>query len=246
MFTSSRSLATLLTVVLAGAASAQTSVTTSDTTEQERSEFARRSSGSISFIQSRPQGAFRQNIGFGYGADAAYLIRLDDAGVWSIRANVGVLAYGSESKRTPLSESVGGRVLVDVTTTNYIVPMSIGPQLSWPTGRFRPYVNAGIGGQAFVTESHVDGSDDWAPFASTTNHSAFAALWAVGGGVYMPVYEGSTKVEVDMGMQYLSGARASYLARGSIVDLPGAQIRVTPLESTTHQVIARVGLRVRL
>ncbi len=245
MCTSSVIRAALISAVMAGAASAQTS-TNRDTIEQEHSELARRSSGSISFIQSRPQGAFKRNVGFGYGADGAYLLRLDDAGIWSLRANIGVLVYGNESKRTPLSETVGGRVQVDVTTTNYIVPMSIGPQLSWPTGRLRPYVNAGVGGQAFVTESKVEGADDWASFASTTNHSAFAALWAMGGGIYMPVYDGKRKVELDMGFQYLSGARAQYLAPGSIEDLPGAQIRVTPLESTTHQVIARVGARIRL
>lgn len=245
MCTTSVIRAAILSAVIAGSASAQAS-TNADTIEQEHSEFARRSSGSISFIQSRPQGAFKQNVGFGYGVDGAYLLRLDDAGIWSIRANVGVLAYGNESKRTPLSESVGGRIQVDVRTTNYIVPMSIGPQLSWPTGRLRPYVNAGIGGQAFITESEVEGAGDWASFASTTNHSAFAGMWAMGGGIYMPVYDGKKKVEIDLGMQYLSGARARYLAPGSIVDLPGAQIKVTPLESTTHQVIARIGARVRL
>jgi hypothetical protein len=210
------------------------------------SELARRSAGSITVIQSRPQGAFGRNVGLGYGLDGAYLLRLDDAGIWSLRVSAGIVSYGDESRRTPLSEQVGGRVLVDVKTSNYIAPMSIGPQLTWPSGSFRPYVNASVGGQAFFTESHLEGTGDRTAFASTTNHSSFAASWALGGGVYMPIYAGKTKVQLDLGMQYLNGGRTRYLAPGSITDLPGAEISVTPLESATHLVIVRVGARIGL
>jgi opacity protein-like surface antigen len=210
------------------------------------SRLAQRSSGSITFVQSRPQGAFGRNVGLGYGIDGAYLLRLDRAGVWSLRVNAGIIGYGHESRRTALSESVGGRVQIDVKTTNYIAPMSIGPQLTWPTGAVRPYVNAGVGGQAFFTESHLQGTDDRTAFASTTNHSSFAASWVAGGGVYMPVYAGKTKVQLDLGVQYLNGGRTRYLAPGSITDLPGAQISVTPLESATHLVIVRFGARIGL
>lgn len=225
---------------VAAVASAQDS-TAHDTSSPAASALARRSAASVSFIQSRPQGAFGQNVGIGYGVNGAYLFRLDDAGIWSIRADAGVVTYGNESRRTALSESVGGRVQVDVKTSNYIVPLTLGPQLTWPSGPVRPYVNAGVGGQAFFTESHVEGADGGSDFGSTTNHSAWAAAWAAGGGIYMPVYAGKRKVQLDLGMQYVSGRRARYLARGSIVDLPGAQISVTPLESTTHLLVVRLG-----
>jgi hypothetical protein len=245
MFTSTVIRATLLSVAITAAARAQ-DATTHASNEDETSELARRSSASITVVQSRPQGAFGRNVGLGYGLDGAYLLRLDDAGIWSIRANVGVVSYGNESRRTALSESVGGRVLVDVKTSNYIMPMSVGPQLTWPSGSFRPYVNAGLGGQAFFTESRVESTGDLVSFASTTNHSAFAASWVAGGGVYMPVYSGKTKVELDLGVQYVGGARARYLAAGSITDLPGAQISVKPLESATHLMIVRFGARIGL
>lgn len=215
-------------------------------TEREPSALARRSSASLTVIQSRPQGAFGRNIGLGYGLDGAYLLRLDHVGVWSFRVNAGIIGYGHESRRTPLSESVGGRVQIDVKTTNYIVPLSVGPQLTWPTGAFRPYVNAGVGGQAFFTESHLESTGDRTAFASTTNHSSFAASWVAGGGVYMPVHTGKTNVQLDIGVQYFGGARARYLAPGSITDLPDAQIAVAPLESATHLVIVRFGARVGL
>ena len=235
----------LLVAITATAAAAQDS-TTHRPADAGPSELARRSAGSFTVIQSRPQGAFSQNVGLGYGLDGAYLFRLDDAGIWSLRVSAGIVRYGDESRRTALSESVGGRVQVDVKTDNYIAPMSIGPQLTWPSGSFRPYVNAGVGGQAFFTESHLEGVSDHSDFAGTTNHSSFAASWTAGAGVYMPIYAGKTKVQLDLGMQYLNGGRTRYLAPGSITDLPGAQISITPLESATHLVIVRIGARIGL
>ena len=238
-------LTALFLAIAATTAAAQDS-TTRRTVERGPSQLARRSSGSITVVQSRPQGAFGRNIGLGYGLDGAYLLRLDDAGVWSLRLSTGIIRYGAESRRTALSEQVGGRVLVDVKTGNYIVPMSIGPQLMWPSGSVRPYVNAGVGGQAFFTESHLEGTADRAGFASTTNHSSFAPAWSVGGGVYLPIYYGKTNVQLDLGLQYLNGGSTRYLAPGSITDLPGAQIAITPLESATHLVVVRFGARIGL
>jgi hypothetical protein len=244
-FTSAIARVALFLAIAATPAAAQDS-TSHLPVDRGASELARRSAGSITFVQSRPQGTFGQNVGLGYGVDGAYLLRLDDAGIWSLRVSAGVISYGDESRRTALSESIGGRVLVDVKTNNYIAPMSIGPQVTWPSGSFRPYVNAGLGGQAFFTESRLEGTSDHTAFASTTNHSSFAASWIVGGGVYVPLYAGKTKVQLDLGVQYLNGGRTHYLAPGSIVDLPGAQISVTPLESATHLVVLRFGARVGL
>ncbi len=241
-FTSAITRVALLLAVAAAPAAAQD--TAHAAVDRGPSELARRSAGSLTFTQSRPQGAFGQNVGLGYGVDGAYLFRLDDAGIWSLRVSAGVVSYGDESRRTPLSEAVGGRVLVDVKTDNYIAPMSIGPQLTWPAGSVRPYVNAGVGGQAFFTESRIQSSDDLVSFASTTNHSSFAPSWTVGGGVYVPLYYGKMNVQLDLGAQYVNGGRTRYLSRGSIIDLPGAQISVTPLESTTHLLLVRFGARI--
>lgn len=245
LFGSSVTRAVLCLAVAATTAAAQDS-TAQQTVDRGPSALARRSAGSVTVIQSRPQGAFGQHVGLGYGLDGAYLYRLDDAGIWSLRLSVGIISYGGDSRRTPLSESVGGRVLVDVKTDNYIAPMSIGPQLTWPSGSIRPYVNAGVGGQAFFTESRLEGTDDHIAFARTTNHSSFAPSWGVGGGIYVPMYRGKTNVQLDLGVQYLNGGRTRYLTSGSIRDLPGAQISVTPLESATHLVVVRAGARIGL
>lgn len=231
--------ATAMTVLLAALHSAPSY-------GQTPTELQLRSTFGISVIQTRPQGALARNIGFGYGLNGSCLFRLDRAGLLSLRADVGVVDYGNESKRTPISETVGNRVQVNVRTTNYIVPLSVGPQLAWPTGAFRPYVNAGVGGQAFFTESDVKGTDDVTSFASTTNQSDFSASWTAGGGIYVPVVAGKTNVQLDLGVQYVGGASARYLAPGSIVDLPGGHVSISPMESATHLLVVRLGARIGL
>jgi hypothetical protein len=198
------------------------------------SEFARRSSGSFTFIQSRPLGGLSDNIGFGYGLNAAYLLRLDRPGYLSLRADAGFVDYGNESFRVPLSNTVGGRVQVKVSTNNYIIPLSIGPQLAMPTGLIRPYVNG------------VEGSDDSYDFANTTNQHDWTSTWVAGGGVYVPIYSKKMSVLIDAGIQYFGAGHARYLRPGSIQDLPNAQIRITPLESETRLALVHIGVRLGL
>jgi opacity protein-like surface antigen len=210
------------------------------------SELEKRSAFNIAFVQSRPTGAFQKNVGLGYGANVAYLFRVDKAGWLSLRADGGFAVYGNEHFHAPLSPTIGGRIQVKVNTNNNVIPLSIGPQLQVPTGRVRPYVHAGIGGQYFFTQSNVEGEDsDW-DFASTTHQSDWTSAWVAGGGVYIPVSEGKTKVALDFGVHYYNGGRAQYLKPGSIQDLPDTQIRITPLESETHMMLVRIGVRIGL
>ena len=207
------------------------------------SEFARRSAGSFSFIQSRPLGGLSDNIGFGYGLNAAYLFRLDHEGYLSLRTDAGFVDYGSESFHVPLSPTVGGRIQVEVSTNNYIVPLSIGPQLAMPTGLIRPYVNGGIAAQIFFTQSGVEGDDDSFDFANTTNQHDWTSTWVAGGGIYIPVYTNKMSVLIDAGVQYFGAGHARYLRPGSIEDLPNAQIRITPLESETRLALVHIGVK---
>lgn len=232
-------------LAIAGSTAAQSS-TSGNGAARTHSEFALRSSGSLTLIQTRPQGALGKNIGLGYGVSGAYLFRFDRAGVLSLRADIGVVAYGNDSRRTALSESVGGRVQVNVSSTNYIIPISVGPQLTLPTGIVRPYVNAGVGGQAFLTESSAENTSDGSVIATTSNQSSFAAAWTTGAGIYVPIRAGRGKVQLDIGMQYVNGAQGRYLAPGSITDLPGGQINISTLKSSTHLVVLHLGARIGL
>jgi hypothetical protein len=134
---------------------------------------------------------------------------------------------------------------VNLRTTNYIVPLSVGPQLALPSGPIRPYVNAGVGAQAFITESTVDGTDNFT-IASTTNQSDVALMWVAGGGLYVPMIPGLKRVQLDVGLKYISGGRARYLAPGGIVDLPEGAVRISPLESDTRLVMLHIGVRIGL
>ena len=236
--------AALMCLGLAAPAIAQdSSCACRDRLDRPPTELARRSSGALSFVQSRPLGGLAQNIGFGYGLKGAYLFRLDRAGALSLRADGGFLEYGDESMRVPLSSSIGGRIQVKVTTSNYIVPLSIGPQLTVPRGIIRPYVNGGMAAQIFFTESSVEGLDDYDDFASTTNQYDWTSTWVAGGGFYVPVYTKKMSVLIDLGVQYFGPGRARYLRPGSIQDLPNSQIRITSLESETRLMLVHLGVK---
>jgi hypothetical protein len=233
-------------VVIVGQASGQdtTSCQCGARAPRPPSELELRSTGGISFIQSRPIGAFARNVGFGYGASGAYFLRLDHEGFLSLRTDAGVIDYGHESKRVPLSPTIGGRIQVTVVTSNYIVPVSVGPQVAWPRGFVRPYVNAGVSAQFFFTDSRVDGSDGELDFASTTNQHDWTPAWVAGGGVLVPLAERSVKVLLDAGVQWYGGGHARYLRPGSIQDLPNSQILINPLDSDTHMALVRIGVRI--
>ena len=246
MFTNRGFQAAGLTAILATSAVAQTSNANAEGRDNAFTDFLRRSSVNIAVEQMRPQGALARNIGLGYGISGAYLLRLDSQGVLSLRADAAAMQYGNERQEVPFSETVGGRVRVNVRTTNYIAPLSVGPQLAWPSGPIRPYVNAGVGAQGFFTVSDVEGTDNFMALASTTNQSDVAMMWVAGGGIYVPVVPRLTRVQLDVGMQYVFGDRARYLAPGSIVDLPGGQVRISSLESATRLVKLHIGARIGL
>lgn len=235
-----------LGVVSSAAAQDSTSCTCTTVKISKPSEFALRSSGTITFIQSRPQGSLGQNIPRGYGVDGAYLFRLDHQGAFALRFGAGVVDYGHEAKHVPLSPTIG-RINVKIKTTNYLSQLTVGPQFTWPRGLVRPYVNAGIGAQVFFTQSNVEdlGSDNSSDL-STTNQSDWTSAWTLGTGVYVPVSHGGTPVSIDAGVQFVRGGRAQYLKPGSIQDL-GNQIQITPLESAdTHVALVRLGIRIGL
>lgn len=228
-----RSFPTLIAILAIGAhASAQDSTLS-------------RTSFTASILQSRPQGELARNIGTGYGAAATVLYSLDRAGFLSLRADVGIVQYGDEVKSTSLYGGAAGRVNLNVRTSNYIVPMSVGPQLMWPTGIVRPYINAGIGGQAYFTESHLETDQVGGVIASSTNQSDFTFAWTAGGGLYIPLPVKSKSVSFDMGVQYMNGGDARYLAQGSITDLPTGVV-ISPMQSNTHLLIVKFGARVGL
>jgi hypothetical protein len=230
-------LAATLTATPAGA---QLTYATSDSLPP----FARRASASLGVVQMRPQGDFNHNIDFGYGLNGTGLLRLDRLGIVHLRLDLGFAQYGSETKRVPLSETVGGRVLVDVVTNNSMFVGGIGPHLMIPRGPVRPYVHGAAGFAAFATSTRVEDTDNSEDsHFSTNNHDDGTFSWSMGTGVLIPVRYGRTHVDIDLGMTYYTGGEASYLRPGSIRDLPGGAIQITPMRSKTDFALWRIGVR---
>jgi hypothetical protein len=197
----------------------------------------------VSLVQTRPVGALGSNIGFGYGVAGTFVLPLDRAGVLSLRAGVGASQYGSDTDRTAFSETVGGRVEVDVRTSNIVAPADVGLELTLPAGPVRPYVNTGAALLWFFTESSVEPTSGVGTLATTVNQSDLALGWTFGGGFYVPLRSGARNVMLDIGGQFVRGGNARYLAPGSISDLPNGEISIEPMESSTHLVTLRLGVR---
>jgi hypothetical protein len=192
------------------------------------------------------QGEFRDYVDGAFGGQLHYLHRLEPSGTLGIRLDAGALIYGHESYRVPLSGTIGGRVLVDVSTSNNIAFLGVGPQLGLPDGRLRPYVNGYAGLAYLFTQSSVRGTHSGQEFASTTNFSDVTFSYGGGGGVYVPLRGGSTPVSLDLGLTYRRSGEAEYLLEGGIRDNPDGSITVAPVRSHTDLLTFQVGVSVGL
>lgn len=162
----------------------------------------------------QPKGDFALNTGNGFGLGGTALWRMDQDGFINIRADIGVVTYGSNNRRIAFPNTAG-LVQLNLNTTSSIFSMVAGPQLGGNIGRLSPYV-APLGGfSVFWTDSSIEGwnesQDGKNPFASTTNlNDAVWAYGAVGGATYR-VYNGRRPVRVDFGARYLKHDDVRYL-----------------------------------
>jgi hypothetical protein len=197
--------------------------------------------GGLNFAQ--PVGEFAEHVNGAGGGSAFVVLGLDRAGVFGLRMDGGFLIYGHERKRVPLSNTIGGRIQVDLTTDNNIALFGIGPQITAPSGPVRPYLNGTAGLAYFFTQSSVDGSSgDNTPFARTENYRDPVFAWTGGGGVYIPLSARRTPVMLEIGAKFHGNGRARYLKEGSIQDNPDATISFTPIESRTDFVSYHLGV----
>jgi hypothetical protein len=200
--------------------------------------------GGLTLLGAQPQGEFAEFIDAGFGIGAHGIMRLDERGLFGIRLDGGFVNYGSETKRVPLSSTVGGRIMVDVNTTNNIFFLGAGPQLLLPTGSVRPYVNGNVGFSVFSTSSSVEGANNTEPFATDENFSDITFAYGGGAGLYIPVYRGKSTVSLDIGARYHSNGRVEYLREGSIVDLPNGDIEINPIRSRANLITYHLGVSI--
>ncbi len=200
-----------------------------------------------SFTYGRPVGDFLHYVNQGFGFDVFGRLNLDRQGIISLKLDGGYLIYGNETMRVPLSGTIGGRILVDLTTNNSIVWMGLGPQLTLPSGFLRPYANAALGFSYFFTESNVEGSNNNnEPFASTTNYSDVAFRYGFGWGVLVPFQAGTTEWAIDLGAIYHGNGQVEYLREGGIEDRPDGSIVLHPIRSDANLLSYRLGFSISL
>jgi hypothetical protein len=198
----------------------------------------------LSALVAQPVGEFNDYVDVGFGLGGSFRVRLDPAGAVWFRVDGGFVNYGRVTQQVCLSATVGCRIVVDLETTNNIGLGEVGLQLEVPRGPVRPYVNGGIGYSYFFTESSVSGDDDFDPFASTRNFDDGSFTWGAGGGLKIPLSQGSTTFALDMGARFHNNGTVDYLTEGSIVDRPDGSIDIFPTRSAAHIVTYFVGVTI--
>ena len=199
-----------------------------------------------SFTIAQTQGEFADYVDAGLGGSLHYIHALDRDGWLALRVDGGFVIYGYERQRVPLSPTLGGRILVDLTTSNDIAWIGVGPQIGVPDGTLKPYVN-GYGGFSYLaTTSSVEGIshyDDENIF-STTNFDDWSFSYGGGAGVYIPVRRGAQPVSIDLGVRYHNNGQAEYLREGGIQDNADGTITVFPVRSDTDLLTFHIGFSI--
>jgi hypothetical protein len=200
--------------------------------------------GSLSLAQ--PTGEFNEYVNVGGGVSGFFRVAADPDGILSFRVDVSALTYGRETRQVCLSSTVGCRITVDLTTSNNIFLLGVGPELAVPVGGGRLYggLTGGLG--YFLTDSSVSGTGDQQPFAQSENYSDAGFAWNAGGGIQIPITRGRIPVALDFGVSYQGNGRREYLTRGDIIDLPGGDIELRVRESDADFALWRLGVSVGL
>ena len=195
-----------------------------------------------SFTLARPQGEFSDYVGNGFGGDLHYIHELDPDGWLSVRVDGGLAIYGYESY------SVGDDYgyLTDVSTSNNIAWIGVGPQIGVPDGRLRPYVNGYVGYSLLWTSTtfrdRYDYYDEYDE--SVTDHDDWSTSYGAGAGLYIPVRRGASPVSVDLGVRYHNNGTAEYLREGDIIEGPDGSVSLFPVRSDTDLLTFHVGFSV--
>jgi len=197
----------------------------------------------INFLIAEPQDEFSALVDAGYGAEFFGRIPLDPKGLVSLRADLGFLIYGYESKRVCL-EGVGCRVEARLETSNNIFFGGIGPELALPLDWMRPYVNAFLGFGYFNTTSNLEslwGDDD---IFTTENFGDGDLSWGFGGGLEMTLNRGRVPIALNLGARYHENGIREYLTEGDILDHPDGSVTLFPNISEANLISYRVGLTI--
>ncbi len=181
-----------------------------------------------------PRGGLRDNISTGGGLQGFIGAWTGPGSPLLIGLDVAALSYGKSVEEVPFSSTVGPRVPVEVETSNNVLETHLSARLQRRTGRFRPYIEGLAGFKYLFTRTTVGDEgigDDFGDeeilgdeTASSINYDDFALSGGVGAGVDIQVYRPNNpkksvrRVSLHLGVQYLLGQEAEYLADGTLTD----------------------------
>ena len=192
-----------------------------------------------------PVGEFNENIDFGFGMGAHGRLLVNDDETLGLRLDLGFINYGNETIRICITQPC--RVTGDLTTSNNIFLLGIGPEIGVGSGAMRLYANASIGLAYFATTSSVEGKNDFGdPFASSTNFDDVTFAWTAGPGAQLRLWRGQrASVSVDLFTRYHGNGEARYLQKGDIWDQPDGSVALDPRQSETNFWTVGLGVSVR-
>ena len=171
----------------------------------------------------QPVGGFRQNVGNAWGGGFAVRYRFGRLPALALRGDIGLLNYGNERKRVPLSPSLN-RVMVEQNTSNNIALFTVGPELALPVGPVRPYVYGFGGWSHFYTESSASDEDGGYTIANSVNFSDGGGAAGWGTGLRIPFRTGRTDWALDGGARFTRNWTRSYLRPGDVIDEPDGSL----------------------
>lgn len=201
----------------------------------------------VSLALAQPRGEFDDYVNVGGGVYGFFRWNLDERGLAGLRIHAGFLNYGNETQRVCLGAPVGCRIEVDLTTSNNILLLGLGPEIGIPVGAARVYASGSVGLGYFATDSRVGGTGDQEPFATTQNYADGGFAWNTGGGVELSLGRiQQYPVALDFGVSYQGNGRREYLTRGGITDLPDGSIELDVKRSEADFLLWRLGVSVGL
>jgi hypothetical protein len=198
----------------------------------------------IYFTTIVPRGEFSENVtNNGYGVSGQFLARLGPS-PFLAGGDIGIVIYGSESHREPISSTIPN-LQVRVRTTNNIFLSHFLLRAQPRTGPVRPYVDGLIGLKHLFTRTSISDLFDGETIASSTDLSDTTLSYGFGGGLQIPLTKGpEARVLLDTGVRYLRGARAEYLRKGSIREENGLVV-FDVFSSRTDVLAVQVGVTFR-
>jgi hypothetical protein len=198
----------------------------------------------LDLLGANPVGQFGELVGGGIGGQLGVRFAVERNSPVFLKLDGGFMVYGHERIDVCFPTPIGCRIGADVTTTNTVAYMGIGPELA-VQGAVSPYFYGTVGFSYFSTQSSL--SDDYSSEShfDTRHYSDLVAAARVGGGMRFRL-GGPGSVLLDLGAEYHRNGVASYLREGDILDHPDGSITLLPNRTEANFVSFRLGVSIPL